>query len=127
LLEDEFIRRVAEHVGRRDLETVEVATRVTLDSLAVQLNDGCRRALAAQLPDGLAASMRSVMGQEGGRATPLGVLLDRLDECVPGCASQEDAGRTANAVFTTLREVLPARRYMLTVEQLPDEYGEIIA
>lgn len=112
------VREDAELPSRRD---AEIATRVTLVTLADRLSKGQAYDLATALPAELRPLLKS--GSPASEAFDLEGFLDRL--AGQQQVDRETARRQARAVLRTVREHVPADEVGDTFAQLPRPLAEL--
>jgi uncharacterized protein (DUF2267 family) len=117
---DEFIKAVEEraHTPRDEAERV---TRATLETLSERVTGGEAQDLASQLPKPLQDPLQPHNGAE---SFGLGEFERRVSERagVPVSKADDDV----RAVLTTVREAVSGGEFDDLMEQLPDEFWNVI-
>jgi uncharacterized protein (DUF2267 family) len=119
---DEFIDAVQQRAGGIPREEAERAAYATLEVLADRITAGEANDLASQLPKPLKDALRPLTAE----AEPF-----RLKEFVDRVAAK--VGETSvppkqlvRAVLTTVREAVTGGEFEDVMEQLPDEFWEVV-
>ena len=117
---DEFIDAVAER-GQLSREEAEEVTHATLQTLAERITRGEADDVASQLPKRLKDPLLTANEQ----AEPFGLeeFKRRVSE---RSAAVDDTTDAIRAVMTTLREALTGGEFEDLMNQLPDEFWEVI-
>jgi Uncharacterized conserved protein len=118
--EREFIQAVSERTGLSRQESADL-TRATLETLAHRLSGGEDRALALELPEGLAESVRR-------GATPA-IEAFGYDEAVRRVADRnmlkkDEADSGVRAVLVTMREAISDKEFGNMMSQLGGEFSQ---
>jgi uncharacterized protein (DUF2267 family) len=118
---DEFIDAVAE-LGQLSREEAEEVTHATLQTLAERITGGEADDVASQLPKRLKDALLTTNEQ----AEPCGLeeFKRRVSERSAGI---DDTTHAIRAVMTTLREALTGGEFDDVMDQLPVEFGAVIA
>ncbi|MGW2781411.1 DUF2267 domain-containing protein [Streptomyces populi] len=117
--EREFVRAVSERTGLSRQESADL-TRATLETLAHRLSGGEDRALALELPEGLAESVR--------RGATSAIEVFGYDETVRRVAERnvlkkEEADSGVRAVLVTLREAVGEKEFGNVMSQLGADFA----
>lgn len=120
--ENEFIRAVSERTGLTRQKAADL-TRATLETLAHRLSSGEARGLTAELPEGLAESVRRGATERVER-TGYRDTVERVAE--RNMLSMEEADRGIRAVLTELGEAISEREFGHLLSQLGTEYSHLL-
>ena len=122
---DEFLRRVADHIGS-DRATAQTAADAVLETLAERIAGGEADDIADVLPEQLREAIRRGRERSGAKAQRMS-----LDEFVRRVADREgvtyeEALEHARAVLSTMREALPPKELSDLLAELPRGYQEAL-
>jgi uncharacterized protein (DUF2267 family) len=122
---DVIVERVGGHAGL-DRRGARAALEAVLEALAERVAGGEVDDLAAALPDELRQPLERGRARTGGKAQRMSI-----DEFIARVAEREgvtdDAARDhVQAVFTTLREVIPDKEWSDLLAELPRAYAEVL-
>lgn len=123
---DELVDRVQGRAGL-DRHGAERALAAVLETLAERIAGREADDLAAVLPPELGSPLRRGRDRAGGKAQklPLGEFLHRIADR-EGVAP-EDALEHAQAVFKTVREIVPEKAWSHLLGQLPRDWPDALA
>jgi uncharacterized protein (DUF2267 family) len=122
---DVIVERVGGRAGLDD-RGARAALEAVLEALAERVAGGEVDDLAAALPDELRQPLERGRARTGGKAQRMSI-----DEFIAHVAEREgvteDAARDhVQAVFTTLREVIPDKEWSDLLAELPRAYAEVL-
>jgi uncharacterized protein (DUF2267 family) len=119
---DEFIAAVQERAGGIPREEAEKATWATLEVLADRITAGEANDLAAQLPKALKEALRPHKPE----AEPFGLkeFVDRVAQRLG--ETPVPPKQLVRAVLTTVREGVTGGEFEDVMQQLPDEFWEVV-
>ena len=123
---DELVDRVQSRAGL-DRHGAERALAASLETLAERITGREVDELAAELPPELGSPLRSGRDRTGGKAQKM-----PLDEFLHSIADREgvapeDALDHAQAVFKTIREIVPETTWSHLLNQLPRDWPDALA
>ena len=117
----EFTEIVREQGGLESRQESERVTRAALLTLSESLFGYEAQNLALYLPEDLRGTLRR---SAENRRLDLEVFLERFAE--RAALSPEQSVLAIQAVFTALKEALPAQEIENLVKQLPDDYAPLL-
>lgn len=119
---DDFLSRVQRRARLASPREAERCARAVLEPLAARLTPELRGQLAARLAPGLRDALEDRAEQERFGLCEFFRRVARRDRLELGVAAER-----ARAVVTTLREALPCGLVERLEEQLPQEWGPLLA
>ncbi|MET7383649.1 MULTISPECIES: DUF2267 domain-containing protein [unclassified Streptomyces] len=118
--EREFVQAVSERTGLSRQESADL-TRATLETLAHRLSGGEDRALALELPEGLAESVRRG-ATSAIEAFSYAETVRRVAERNMLKKSEADSG--VRAVLVTLRDAISEKEFGNLMSQLGSDFSQ---